>query len=126
MAKKPKMPQKLQIWIDARKRFHLSHAQIQMAREMGMNPKKFGKLANHRQERWKLPLPQFIEQCYLKRFGRFPQRVLSIEQRAAEQRKKKARQHEAKMQRRAEEAKAAEGTTPAEATQEVDSDEIPF
>jgi len=32
-AKKPN--QKLQAWIDARKRHHLSHAQVQMARELG-------------------------------------------------------------------------------------------
>jgi len=30
-----------------------------MARELGMNPKKFGGLANHDQESWKSPLPQF-------------------------------------------------------------------
>ena len=39
-----------------------------MARELGMNPAKLGKLDNHRQEPWKLPLPQFIEELYLKRF----------------------------------------------------------
>jgi hypothetical protein len=33
---------------DARRRFHLSH--VQMARELGMNPKKLGKLDNHDQE----------------------------------------------------------------------------
>ena len=60
MAKK-RIPEKLQIWIDARKRYHLSHAQVQMARELGLNPKKFGGLANQRQEPWKMPLPQFIE-----------------------------------------------------------------
>ena len=65
MATKSKIPDKLQIWIDARKRFHLSHAQIQMARELGMNPKKFGSLANHKQEPWKAPLPIFIQECSL-------------------------------------------------------------
>ena len=57
---KIRIPGDLQVWIDARKRFHLSQAHVQMARELGLNPKKFGKLANHRQEPWKLPLPQFI------------------------------------------------------------------
>lgn len=66
--KNKQLPDKYQIWIDARKRFKLSHAQIQMARELGMNPKKFGKLANHKQEPWKAPLPDFIESCYFKRF----------------------------------------------------------
>jgi len=39
-----------------------------MARKPGLNPKKFGKLANHRQEPWKAPLPEFIEDIYLKLF----------------------------------------------------------
>ena len=80
MAKKKKIPDKLQILIDARKRFHLSHEQIQMARELGMNPKKFGKLANHKQEPWKTPLPDFIESLYYKRFRKqHPDQVKSIE-----------------------------------------------
>jgi len=32
-----------------------------MARELGLNPHKFGKLANEKQEPWKKPLPEFIE-----------------------------------------------------------------
>lgn len=55
-------------WLEAKKRFRLSDMQIQMARELGMNPKKFGKIANHRQVPWKAPLPVFIEECYFKRF----------------------------------------------------------
>ena len=43
-------PASLQPWIDARRRFHLSHEHVQMARELGMNPKKLGKLDNHHQE----------------------------------------------------------------------------
>jgi hypothetical protein len=39
-----------------------------MARELGLNPKKFGGLANHKQEPWKVPLPDFIEELYKKRF----------------------------------------------------------
>ena len=71
MFKKPtSVPANLQPWIDARRKFHLSHAHVQMARELGMNPKKLGKLDNHRQEPWKLPLPQFIAHLYAKRFGK--------------------------------------------------------
>ncbi|MBM4340666.1 MAG: hypothetical protein FJ110_14130 [Deltaproteobacteria bacterium] len=78
---KKRKPEKYQIWIDARKRYHLSHAHIQMARELGMNPKKFGKIANERQEPWKAPLPIFIERIYFKRFGRDrPIEVKSIEE----------------------------------------------
>ena len=61
---------RLDAWAEAQKRFHLSDLHIQMARELGLNPKKFGGLANHRQEPWKLPLPEFIAECYRKRFHR--------------------------------------------------------
>ena len=75
------LPPKLQVWVDARRRHRLLHAHVQMARELGLNPKKLGKLDNHRQQRWKLPLPQFIEHLYTKRFGRdWPYRVVPIEQ----------------------------------------------
>jgi hypothetical protein len=97
MANKP-LPPNLQNWIDARKRFHLSHAQVQMARELGMNPKNLGKLDNHDQEPWKLPFPQFIEHLYLKRFGRErPDVVLSIEERARMQEARRAARREAKL-----------------------------
>ena len=81
MAKKMKIPAKDQIWIETRKRFHLSDIHIQMARELGLNPKKFGKLANHRQETWKAPLSEFIEDVYFKRFKKEkPDTVKSVEQ----------------------------------------------
>ena len=76
-----RIPTKLQPWFEARQRFKLSHAQIQMARELGMNPKKFGSLANEKQEPWKVPLREFIAQLYCKRFGRSePEHVRSLEQ----------------------------------------------
>lgn len=55
-------------WIAAKKKYRLSDVHIRMAKELGMNPKKFGGLANHKQEQWKLPLPNFIEELYYKRF----------------------------------------------------------
>jgi hypothetical protein len=64
-----RIPAKLQPWFEARRRFKLSNAQTQMARELGMNPRKLGSLANERQESWKRPLPEFIVECYRKRFG---------------------------------------------------------
>ncbi|MGQ0654757.1 MAG: hypothetical protein ACT4P4_21225 [Betaproteobacteria bacterium] len=86
-----KLPRNLQDWIEARKRHRLSDAQVQMARELGLNPRQLGKLDNHQQEPWKLPLPQFIESIYLKRFGRDrPQTVTSIEERARRRLEKKA------------------------------------
>lgn len=71
----------LQDWLEAKKKFRLSDTQIQMARELGMNPKKLGKLANHKQEPWKLPLPLFIEECYYKRFHREkPETIRTLKQ----------------------------------------------
>ena len=88
-----RIPPSLQPWIDARRRFHLSHEHVQMARELGMNSKKLGKLDNRHQEPWKLPLPQFIRKLYSKRFGKgMPDVVRSIEETAAaKQAKKKAK-----------------------------------
>jgi len=97
-----KLSQDLQAWVDARKRFHLSHSHVQMARELGMNPKKLGKLDNHDQEPWKAPLPQFIEELYAERFGKpRPDSVLSIEQRARAKDAKRAARKEARRRARA-------------------------
>ena len=84
------IPAKLKPWIEARKRYRLSHAQIQMARELGINPKKLGGMANHKQEQWKLPLPEFLEDAYERRFGRtLPQDVRSIEEKVSQKRSRK-------------------------------------
>ena len=97
MAKKKKIREKYQRWIDARKRYHLSHAHIQMARELGLNPKKFGSLANTKQEPWKLPLPEYTEELYIKHFTKNrPENVRSVEQMVKDYRKKK---QERKMRR---------------------------
>jgi hypothetical protein len=102
-----RVPDRLQIWIDARKKFHLSHAQIQMARELNLNPKRLGKLANEDQEQWKVPLPQFIEHLYRKRFRRdFPEVVMPIEEKAELERRKKLARREKK---RAENKKTGDG-----------------
>ena len=92
MAKRKKgLSPKYQSWVDARKRFHLSHVHVQMARELGMNPKKLGGKANHRQEPWKVPLPVFIEELYFKRFGKTrPANVRSVEQMVHDRKRKKA------------------------------------
>jgi len=99
---KRRLPESLQVWIEARRRFHLSHAHVQMARDLVLNPKKLGKLANADQEPWKAPLPAFIERIYLQRFGRErPEVVMSLEERARLQEAKKAAKRAAKQQRRA-------------------------
>jgi hypothetical protein len=114
MAKKKTDP-KLEAWIAARKRHHLSHAHVQMARELGLNPAKLGKIDNHHQEPWKSPLPEFIESLYGRRFGRLrPENVLSLEELARERSRKEQARREAKAQRRLartseQEAGAADG-----------------
>ena len=61
-----------------------------MARELGLNPKKLGGMANHGQEPWKMPLPEFIEHLYQARFGKgAPDDVRSIERRVKEKRTRK-------------------------------------
>ena len=76
-----RIPTKLKPWFEARRRFKLSHAHTQMARELGMNPRKLGSLADGGQEPWKLPLPEFIVECYRKSFGRSePEHVRSLEE----------------------------------------------
>lgn len=67
-----------QNWIEARNKYHLSDMHIQMARELGMNPKKFGGLANHKQEKWKSPLPDFIGDLYYKRFKKAKPDIVKI------------------------------------------------
>jgi hypothetical protein len=106
MVKRPGKPSdKMQAWIDARKRHGLSHAEVQMARELGMNPKKLGKLNNHHQEPWKMPLREFIRHLYLKRFGKEdPGIIQTIEEKVRRDAEKKAIRHQAKLLRRTNEA----------------------
>jgi hypothetical protein len=95
-----RIPADIQMWIDARKRFNLSHAQVQMARELGMDPRKFGKLANDKQEPWKLPLPQYIEHLYFKHFRKErPDTVLSIEDKVRQMAARKAARRAARRER---------------------------
>jgi len=102
MGEKRRLPQNLQDWVDARARHRLTDAHVQMARELGMNANKLGKLDNHRQEPWKAPLPQFIERLYLERFGRErPDVVMSVEARARGQLERKAARKEARRRARA-------------------------
>ena len=79
--KKTRIPHKFLPWIDARKKFRLSNAHIQMARELGLSPKRFGSYADRKDQPWKLPLADFIESLYEKQFGkRCPDEVKSIEE----------------------------------------------
>ena len=75
------MSGKIEKWIEAKKKYKLSDKHIQMARELGLNPDKLGKLDNHKQEPWKAPLKDFIEVLYFKHFKKNePDVIKSIEQ----------------------------------------------
>lgn len=88
-------------WMVAQKRHRLSDKQVQMARELGLNPDKLGKIDNHKQEAWKAPLPQFIESIYFKRFKREnPETVKPLKQIMAEMEVKKKQQKAKKEERR--------------------------
>lgn len=91
----------LEKWMVAQKKHRLSDKHVQMARELGLNPDKLGKIDNHQQETWKAPLPQFIEEIYFKRFKReAPETVKPLKEIIAEQEKKKKEQKKAKDERR--------------------------
>ena len=91
----------LEKWMVAQKRHRLSDKQVQMARELGLNPDKLGKIDNHKQEASKAPLPQFIESIYFKRFKREnPETVKPLKQIMAEMEVKKKQQKAKKEERR--------------------------
>ena len=88
-------------WIAAQRKHQLSDTHVQMARELGLNPDKLGKIDNHKQEAWKAPLPQFIESIYFKRFKREnPETVKPLKQIMAEMEVKKKQQKAKKEERR--------------------------
>lgn len=99
MTKKQRIPHKYHPWIAARNQFKLSHAHIQMARELGLNPKRFKNYADRKGKPWKLPLPEFISELYQEKFGRSsPETVRTIEQMAADHLAKRAAKKLAKLE----------------------------
>jgi hypothetical protein len=71
-------------WLEARQRFTLTHAQVQMARELELIPRKLGKLTDS-------PVSVFIECQYREQFGRpAPRLVTSIEDRAKQEQRDNA------------------------------------
>jgi len=74
------IPVRLRPRIEARSRWSLSHVHVHTARKQGMNPNKLGELSNRRQGRWKLPLPDFIARIYIKRIGKMPNVVKTVEE----------------------------------------------
>jgi hypothetical protein len=106
--KKTRLPAQLQPWLEARQKYRLTDTQIQMARELGLNPRKFGRYANHRQEPWKRPLSEYIEHLYTKRFKKEqPDRVASLEEQAQEDQRKREEKKARKRARQADDTDQA-------------------
>jgi len=53
-------------WVEAKKKYGLSRAIVQMAIELGLNPNKLGKIADHKQEAGQEPLPKFTQTLFEK------------------------------------------------------------
>lgn len=71
-------------------------------RKLGLNPDKLGKIDNHKQETWKAPLPQFIEEIYFKRFKREePVTIRSLKDIIANDKVKKEKKKKEKAKKRA-------------------------
>ncbi|HEX3450291.1 MAG TPA: hypothetical protein VHS97_18700 [Isosphaeraceae bacterium] len=94
-----KRNRKREEWTGARERHHLSDIQVQMARELGMNPAKLGKLDNSKQEPWKMPPGPYIEHLYRKRFEKaYPDNVTSIKERSGLSEEKREARHRSRQQ----------------------------
>ena len=92
MANPNRIPHKFMPWINVRKKFNLSHAHIQMARELGMDPKRIRQPANpDPKQPGRLPLTKYIEKLYVERFDKpQPDDIRSMEELAAEHLAKRA------------------------------------
>ncbi|HEX2924797.1 MAG TPA: hypothetical protein VHP38_00815 [Ruminiclostridium sp.] len=103
---------RLEKWIIARKKHKLSDKHVQMARELGLNPDKLGKIDNHKQEPWKAPLKEFIEDIYFKQFKKSePENVRSIEEIIAADKKKKEERKQRKFEKRTNSSISDENST---------------
>jgi hypothetical protein len=99
MNKPKRIANKFLPWIDARKKHRLTHTQVHMARELGLNPRRMGGYAGNANEPGRLSLGEFIESLYFKRFRKeLPDSVQTIEQLAAAHEEKRADRKAAKLQ----------------------------
>jgi hypothetical protein len=96
----------LQKWAKAKRQHALSDAQVQMARELGMNPRRMLEPDKAGQE----PLPRRIEVLYLKRFKRpLPDAVAPLRQLLHDARaRERAEAHERRRRKRQAEIDHAE------------------
>ena len=85
------IPPKLKDWIAARERHNLSHAQVQMARELGFSARKLGRRMQSKAAEPFQSIGELIDANYLARFKQAqPDEIRSIEERSIEYGAKKA------------------------------------
>lgn len=58
------------LWVEAKKKCKLNAEEIQMAKEMGLNPKSLIKNIPNKNEQWKAPVKIWIREMYEERFGK--------------------------------------------------------
>ena len=98
MSKPKRIANKFLPWIEARKKHRLTHMQVHMARELGLNPRRMGGYAGNENEPSRLSLGEFIEALYVKRFRKAqPDVVQTIEQLAESHEEKRAERKTAKL-----------------------------
>ena len=79
-----KLNNKEREWVEARQRYNLSHAQVQMGRELEIIPRSLAKVTEG-------TVAESIAQLYLERFGRAePEVVTTIENRAKQEQRENA------------------------------------
>lgn len=57
------------MWAKAKKKCRLNVATIQMAKEMGLNPKSLIKNIPSKSQQWKAPVQEWVQDMYEDRFG---------------------------------------------------------
>ena len=100
----------LQLWVKVKRQCALTDAHVQMARELGMNPKRLIESEGTTQVLAQLPLSQRIESLYLKRFKKpLPDAVEPLRQLLHDARvRERAEAHERRRRKREAEKDHAE------------------
>ncbi|VEP16409.1 conserved hypothetical protein [Hyella patelloides LEGE 07179] len=87
MNSKSKAKKNQALWNDAMTKYKLNERHVAMAKRLNMNPKNFSRYATpkgkRKQQGWKLPLPQFIEKTFAKKYPHSPEGQRAIAQRRA-------------------------------------------
>jgi len=59
-----------ELWLEVKRRCKLNDEEIQMAKEMGLNPKSLIKNIPNKNEQWKTSVKIWVRDMYEDRFGR--------------------------------------------------------